>query len=94
MGFVCHPAVRYWIGYQDALKSYINAHIREWIRRGYKNTMILYDLPEDFPLPPWSQDPDFHDNHKGALLAKEPEWYRLNPEFQNVPPFVDYIWPV
>jgi len=70
MGFCNHPAVEMWYGYEDALKEYIDAHIIEWIKRGYKNTMYIYNIKtKDHPK--WCEWADFHENHKGALLKKE-----------------------
>lgn len=71
LGWVYHPAVALWVGYEMALRAYINAHIEEWIRRGYKNTLPLYEIRGPYDLPPWSQRSSFHRNHRGALLTKE-----------------------
>ena len=40
-GWYHHPAVKMWVGYDEALKHYMNCCIREWILRGYENTMIM-----------------------------------------------------
>lgn len=98
MGFANHPCVRSWYGYETALKSYINACIEEWISRGYKNTMTIYDIPSDYPRPSWTFDPEFHQIHRAALLhkeisRKEKPWYQLKEEFITAGKFVDYIWP-
>ena len=47
-GWINHPAVQMWMGYEDALAEYHNAMIEEWVDRGYKNTMKL--LPHDGDL--------------------------------------------
>lgn len=98
LGFCNHPAVRMWYDYPECLKHYINCHIDEWISRGYKNTMIFYDV-DDFEYPSWCLDSNFHMNHKSALLKKEIDrnekpWYVLKEEFKNLDEFVDYIWPL
>jgi hypothetical protein len=42
-----HPATKMWKGHVDALKVYYNHIVREWIARGYKNNLPLYDINED-----------------------------------------------
>lgn len=87
-GFVYHTATLMWLGWPDALKAYINAHIDEWVERGYENTMRKYWLPDDYEMPPWVDDPLFHDTQKAALLAKEitrnePKWYTKWDDFHK-----------
>lgn len=96
MGFCNHPAVEMWYGYEDALKEYINAHIEEWVARGYKNTMKTYDVKAK-EHPEWCGWSDIHENHKGALLKKELDrlekpWYQNMQNFVSAKPFDDYIW--
>jgi hypothetical protein len=96
MGFCNHPAVEMWYGYEDALKEYIDAHIREWIHRGYKNTMKIYDVKAK-NHPQWCGWAKIHENHKGALLLKELDrkekpWYQYKEDFLKVKKFEDYIW--
>jgi hypothetical protein len=96
MGFCNHPVVEMWYGYADALMEYIDAHIYEWMRRGYKNNMKIYGVKTD-KHPQWCSLKEFHDNHRGALLKKEIEreekrWYQDKKEFINSKPFEDYIW--
>lgn len=96
MGFCNHPVVEMWYGYEDALKEYIDAHIYEWLRRGYKNTMAIYEIKTK-NHPEWCDSVEIHENHKAALLKKELErneksWYQEKKDFVNTKPFVDYIW--
>lgn len=96
MGFSTHPIVEMWFGYEDALKQYIDAHIQEWIKRGYKNTMKIYNVKAK-RYPDWVFWEHFHDNHRGALIAKEIDrdekiWYQEKEDFVNSSKFVDYIW--
>jgi hypothetical protein len=96
MGFSTHPAVEMWYGYEDALKEYIDAHINQWIKRGYKNTMKIYNVKAK-KYPGWVYWEHFHDNHKGALLKKELDrnekpWYQNMKLFTESSPFIDYIW--
>jgi hypothetical protein len=99
LGFVNHPAVRAWIGYDSALKHYINCHITAFVERGCNNNMKYhYDVPDTLIVPPWVFSSEIHDNHRAALIQKEidrnePDWYKDNLLFVGLPPFVDYIWP-
>lgn len=94
---VYHPAVLMWLGHPESLKEYINAHIQEWIRRGYKNNMKQYEVKN--PVRPlWTVDSKIIENHRAALLKKEldrgkPAWFQLRPEFVSLPAFTGYIWP-
>ena len=97
LGFSSHPIVVMWFGYTDALKSYINEHIDEWIHRGYNNNMNKYIINKSFDRPKWTYDQEFHKNHRSALLnkeitRKEKPWYQLKQEFLNSGEFIDYIW--
>jgi hypothetical protein len=87
-----HPAVGLWRDYVTALKIYCNTMIEEWIRRGYKNTMKLYDIPIDASVtfPRWFGRDDFHSRHRAALLAKDYEWYKQFG-WKEEPKF-DYVW--
>jgi len=96
MGFCNHPVVEMWYGYEEALMEYIDAHIYEWIKRGYKNTMKIYNVKAS-KHPTWCNLNEFHENHRGALLKKELEreekpWYQEKMEFLIARPFEDYIW--
>jgi hypothetical protein len=97
VGFANHSAVRMWYGYRTALMAYINAHIHEWVKRGYKNTMKVYDVPTTYPRPEWTLDSEYHLNHKSALMEKEltrgeAPWYILMDDFKQAPPFENYMW--
>lgn len=90
-----HPAVKMWRGYEHALKLYVNTMIAEWVRRGYRNTMLIYAIDresDDILLPWWLGDPLFHDSHKSNLLRKFPAYYS---QFHwDVPDDLPYVWPV
>ena len=91
-GWKNHPAVKMWRGHEPALKFYHDVMIREWERRGYKNTMATYDVPdESIVMPSWMGREDFHAAHRAALLAKDPSHYA---QFDwTEAPAVDYLWP-
>ena len=94
---IYHPAVLMWLGHTESLKEYINAHIFEWMSRGYKNTMRTYEV-QNAARPLWSLDEKIYVNHRAALLKKEierskPAWFVHMPEFVVAGTFTEYIWP-
>lgn len=101
-GFSNHPMTLMWVGYQEALKYYVNLCICEWVCRGYKNNMPYYIVFEDdIVLPWWVNCSTLHYSHCSALLRKEkvrkePEWYWKIPHIRNVveTPFYrcGYLW--
>lgn len=90
LGWRNHPATNMWRGYEDALASYMNTAIIEWISRGYKNTMKITQV-DRYTLPPWFGDPAFHLSHQSNLVRKLPEHYR---KYFDVPDNIPYLWPV
>lgn len=86
-----HPASKMWRGHEAALAHYMNACIKEWIRRGYSNTMLLAPVTE-LVLPPWFGDPDFHARHRSNLLRKDPVHYGQFGWSET--PDLPYIWPL
>ena len=92
LGFVYHPAVVMWMNYEVALAKYINVHIDEWIKRGYKNTMDKYLLDESYFIQPKWLTNEFIKRHKGSLMVKAPAYYSSDPSFVASLPFEGYIW--
>ncbi len=86
-----HPALKMWVGYTDALKCYCNCMIVEWKKRGYKNTMELYEIPPRMEMPEWWGDESFHSAHRAALLFKNNEYYSQFGWSET--PELNYIWP-
>ena len=78
-----------WEGYEKALEEYLNAMIIEWVHRGYKNTMSLYQVCL-VKYPTWLGDKNFHDAYKSNLLRKDPVFYgKYN---WTVPSNLPYTW--
>ncbi len=85
IGYVYHSAVSMWIGFESALKDYINAHIEVWIGRGYNNTMPMHSVTYPIVSPWWCT----HETVKmfqGSLLERELQrgeapWYIHQREF-------------
>lgn len=92
-GWRNHPAVLMWAGYEPALKAYGEAMCREWIARGYKDTMLeRFVCVEPIILPDWLGDSKLHISHQSNLIRKYPEYYI--PKFPNIPNDLPYHWVV
>ena len=93
-GWRSHPALKMWIGYTNSLKYYCNCCIDEWIYRGYKNTMIKYDVDHQNEDPWWIGNKDFHRAMRARLIVKDRNYYF--PKFRLDDGFNDgkYFWPV
>lgn len=88
-----------WLGFDTALKAYIDAHIDEWVARGYQNNMKRYNV-KDCVRPSWTFSEELFRNHKSALIHKEverrePPWYAHKDDFRALwtGQFEGYIWP-
>jgi hypothetical protein len=95
-GWVNHPASRMWRGHETALALYGETVCREWIRRGYKDTMLerFVELTAGVPvsMPAWLGDERIHISHQSNLVRKDREFY--GPIFPDVPSDLEYVWPV
>ena len=74
-GWVNHPATRMWEGYEPTLRMYLRACIKEWIKRGFNNTMEIPEIEELHDLPWWLGDNRLHSSHRANLLRKDPMHY-------------------
>jgi hypothetical protein len=93
-GWKNHPAVIMWKGYTIALKKYFNVIVLEWIKRGYKNTLELYNIPDQVAMPWWMGNTDFHYSHQASLLRKDSVFYRGKfPDLPTKYKSLGYIWP-
>lgn len=79
-GWINHPAVKMWKGYETFLELYYGFCVLLWKDKGFKNNMIICDHSlNDFikcKKPSWFGNKDFHDSHKSNLLRKFPEHYK------------------
>ena len=98
-GWIHHPAVKMWIGYELVLVDYQVAICEEWSRRGYRDTCLnktfsIYDRFEmpGTKTPPWLGNPDFHASHRSNLLRKDYNWY--SKFGWSEPNDLPYLWPV
>lgn len=84
-----HPAVKMWKGYESFLSLYRNTMIKEWIRRGYKNTLPFF--PVCSPIKPSWWGGIIHSTHRSALLYKDQRYYA---QFEwREEPVLAYFWP-
>lgn len=96
-GWTNHPAAKMWRGHDSQLISYTIAVCNEWIRRGFKDSILhkVLDLDQELqtsdPLPKWIGDDRIHSSHRSNLLRKMPEWYTQYgwSEADDLP----YYWP-
>jgi hypothetical protein len=71
-----HPAVKMWVGYEDALQVYGDVMIIEWKRRGFNNNMSLSGVAIDsVEFPWWFGEDRFHAAHRSNLLRKDKGFY-------------------
>jgi chromosome condensin MukBEF complex kleisin-like MukF subunit len=93
-GWQNHPAIKMWVGYTNSLKYYTNCCIDEWINKGYKNTMVKYDVDHQNEDPWWIGDKNFHRAMRARLIEKNKEFYL--PKFPNDEGFNNgkYFWPI
>jgi hypothetical protein len=94
-GWVNHPAVKMWKGYEGELVVYGKTMCNEWIKKGYKDTLLpkfnsFNDLSPDKPF--WIGDYNFHLSHKSNLLRKDYEFYSKHFG-TTIPKDLPYIWP-
>ena len=90
-GWVNHPAVLMWRGYEDSLNLYGREMCLEWRERGYTDNMLERFVCVGDPQPPtWLGDNRIHLSHQSNLIRKDPLYYQ--PLFPNVPNNLAYFW--
>jgi hypothetical protein len=99
-GWRNHPATKMWRGHEIELCRYAAAMCREWVSRGYNDSLLpffedaitqySFDGRNDAP-PAWLGNEQLHASHRSNLLRKDPEFYgRYN---WTEPPDIPYLWP-
>lgn len=95
-GWVNHPATRMWRGYEEALALYGDAMCFEWIRRGYRDSLLERFHPfitNNAPVfPAWFGNDELHLSHRSNLIRKMPDYYA--DIWPDVPNDLPYVWPV
>lgn len=93
-GWRNHPVVNMWRGYEGALMLYFNRIVHEWVKRGYKNNMPLYDIDDEkVEMPWWMGNQDFHMSHQASLVRKLPEFYSPLFDVSAEQMSKGYVWP-
>lgn len=94
-GWQSHPAVKMWRGYTEALAQYGIVMCREWIGRGYKDSLLERFYPYAPSMqsewPEWLDRPDVMLSHQSNLIRKRPDIY--GPIWPDVPNNLPYVWP-
>lgn len=94
IGWKNHPAVKMWLGYTDALKLYHDCMVIEWVKRGYNNSMKLYEI-KNVILPKWIEDNRLHSSHRAKLLGKDYNYYsKFGWSEDPQESYVSYFWPI
>ena len=95
-GWIHHPIVAMWCGYERALAAYGVAICEEWRSRSYVDNLLPFFDSCLSQLnggdPHWLGKEALHSSHRAALLAKDPEWYGRFGWTER--PGIHYIWPI
>ena len=92
-----HPAVKMWKGYEEWLCTYAAAICKEWIKRGYQDSLLPFfkEQLKNYPNtidPDWIYEDKVSASHRSNLLRKDPVHYgKFGWKESNDLP---YIWPV
>lgn len=104
-GWINHPAVKMWRGYNTALYTYLEAVKQACDERGIsteKNWSAIehmrkwdYGTGINLVLPPWWGDDRVHESHRNNLFVKDPLFYA---EFESAKRTTccdrcNYFWP-
>jgi hypothetical protein len=95
-----HPAVKMWAGYETALTVYAIVVCREWIARGFNDSLLPEFMQAYTELratiaanryPLWFGRRSFHASHRSNLLRKD---YTHYSKFGWTEPIdLPYVWP-
>ncbi len=93
-GWVNHVVTKMWRGHEKALMLYYNAIVQEWIKRGFKNNMMLFEVKGRVVKPWFITNRSIRLSHQASLIRKYKEYY--SHIFKDVPEEYlqySYIWP-
>lgn len=96
-GWVHHPATKMWRGYEEALAFYGATMCREWIGRGYQDTLLsrfegMTGGPVDYKdYPHWIDNQALVISHRSNLIRKKPDYY--STMWPGIPDNLPYVWP-
>lgn len=78
----------------NAFHSHMSIKRELSYKRGYNNTMKIYDVPRNIEFPDWIGDDRFHKSHRMNLLRKDYKHYSrffkndVSGDYENYP----YYW--
>jgi hypothetical protein len=86
-----------WQGYVPALALYNKYICEEWIRRGYKDTILERMRPytngvSHIYLPEWLEDPAVAASHRSKIIRKD--YIHYSQFGWEEPDDIPYVWPV
>lgn len=94
-GWRNHPAAKMWDGHIPALAQYGIVVCREWIGRGYQDSLLerfyAYAPTQYDSWPDWLEREDVMISHRSNLIRKRPDIY--GPVWPDVPDDLPYVWP-
>lgn len=99
-GWVNHPAVKMWRGFEPALVDYTLTMCETWVNRNYSDTIAdkIYDEFGDFVepdggilRPAWLEDERVLRSHRAMLFHKDPNYYSSFKDYAHI---TEYYWPV
>lgn len=94
-GWIRHPAVKMWFGYEEMLKLYFNTMVKHWVGRHYKNNYPLFEIDKSKLIVPWwLGNENFHRAMRSRLIEKNSDFYLSKfPEDKGFNGG-KYFWPV
>lgn len=99
VAWINHPATRMWRNYPSALCLYGIRICEEWIRQGYRDSLLgrfnlEYEKFEEnqIEIPPFVKDEKFNSSHRASLLFKNYSYYSRFGWSEE--PKMEYFWPV
>ena len=90
-GWKNHPAVKQWEGHVGLLAEYGTIICKEWINRGYKDTMLerFYPYLDLCKKPWWLGYEPYHQSHRNMLLLKSDHYKQYFKQVGEA----KYLWP-
>lgn|SRR5574343_265033 len=88
-----HPATVMWRGYHDALRSYAQEAVNEWVKRGYQNTLDFAVRRQVVEMPWWFNLSVVHRSHQLRLLEKDHAFYSKCFNLRTPSDPWGYVWP-
>lgn len=91
-GYLHHPILNLWRGYENSLRFYINKMREGWLLKGKNSNRSFYDLPQKIEMPFWLGNEELHSAHRSQLYHKNPQHYSQFNWAEAFEPVKEYIW--